>query len=191
MRAEAKKQEKDGAVEFTEKEIQSQVDDLYAKDDIKQRDLFGTPAKTLDEAVDPKMQKDKPKELPQPVLVGTPEGEVGKQQDIEAKEREKESVVGDKPSDKVVAASTERQASQAEQKARDTETDPQGDLFTAEKQAETRSAKQTGDVITKQTLDQMGIAKGAKIRKDIIGKPVSDPTVQEALRCVTKPRSLG
>ena len=185
VRAEAKKREEDGAVEFTEKEIQSQVDDLYAKDDIKQRDLFGTPAKTLDEAVDPKMQKDKPKELPQPVLVGTPEGEVGKQQDIEAKEREKESVVGDKPSDKVVAASTERQASQAEQKARDTETDPQGDLFTAEKQAETRSAKQTGDVITKQTLDQMGIAKGAKIRKDIIGKPVSDPTVQEALSTVT------
>ena len=185
VRAEAKKREEDGAVEFTEEEIQSQVDDLYAKDDIKQRDLFGTPAKTLDEAVDPKMQKDKPKELPQPVLVGTPEGEVGKQQDIEAKEREKESVVGDKPSDKVVAASTERQASQAEQKARDTETDPRGDLFTAEKQAETRSAKQTGDVITKQTLDQMGIAKGAKIRKDIIGKPVSDPTVQEALSTVT------
>ena len=185
VRAEAKKREEAGAVEFTEKEIQDQVDDLYAKDDIKQRDLFGTPAKTLDEAVDPKMQKDKPKELPQPVLVGTPEGEVGKQQDIEAKEREKESVVGDKPSDKVVAASTERQASQAEQKARDTETDPQGDLFTAEKQAETRSAKQTGDVITKQTLDQMGIAKGAKIRKDIIGKPVSDPTVQEALSTVT------
>ena len=185
VRAEAKERQEAGAVEFTEEEIQSQVDDLYAKDDIKQRDLFGTPAKALDEAADPKMQKAKPKELPQPVLVGTPEGEVGKQQDIEAKEKEKESVVGDKPSDKVVAASAERQASQAEQKARDTETDPQGDLFTAEKQAETRSAKQNGDVITKQTLDQMGVAKGAKVRKDIIGKPVSDPAVQEALSTVT------
>ena len=229
VRAEAKKREEAGAVEFTEEEIQAQIDDLYAKDDIKQRDLFGTPAKALDEAADPKLRKDKPKELPQPTMVGTPEGRLVTESTAEAQRREtrtpviasvesiiartkkskdpqakkeletlnatlatlkeqqrtidlaeSESVVGDKPSDKVVAASAARQASQAEQKARDEEASPQVDMFSTELQAARKQPKPV-DVITNRTLDQLGVSKGNKLRKQVVGKEVSDPTVQTAL----------
>ena len=229
VRAEAKKREAETGVEFTEEDIQEQVDDLYAKDDIKQRDLFGTPAKALDEAADPKLRKDKPKELPQPTMVGTPEGGLVTESTAEAQRREtrtpviasvesliartkkskdpqakkeletlnatlatlkeqqgtidlaeRESVVGDKPSDKVVAASATRQASQVEQKARDEEASPQVDMFSTELQAARKQPKPV-DVITNRTLDQLGVSKGNKLRKQVVGKEVSDPTVQTAL----------
>ena len=213
VRTEAKKRKKeDPELEFSEEDIQRQVDDLFAKDDIKQRELFGDNiAKSYEERVD---SIKRPK-LPPPkasVLNVSPDGVVATEAEREADNANDAATFGDMPKAAVIARAKANAESQIETQARVAEAEsarlkpttlPSGmpsqiDMFSAPLRAETaiqkrRNAPIKDDVITRDTLQQLGVPKSNKLYKSLLGQRPDAPYVQKALNefKVRNPASQG
>lgn len=213
VRTEAKKRKKeDPELEFSEEDIQRQVDDLFAKDDIKQRELFGDNiAKSYEERVD---NIKRPK-LPPPkasVLNVSPDGVVATEAEREADNANDAATFGDMPKAAVIARAKANAESQIETQARVAEAEsarlkpttlPSGmpsqiDMFSAPLRAETaiqkrRNAPIKDDVITRDTLQQLGVPKSNKLYKSLLGQRPDAPYVQKVLNefKVRNPASQG
>ena len=157
-----------------------------AKDDIKQRELFDDNlGKKIDEIIE--TAQDKTKKLTPPIMVGTTAGEVGLQQEIEEKTKkeaeEKEATLGDKPKDSVIDKRQEDETKRLEDEARETlsEEDAQIDAFSRLLLSARRSAEPNKVVITKEFLDQIGLAPRSKLRKALTGVSITNPDIQKFL----------